>query len=101
MKEIELKVPNLGEAEDTEIIEISVKKGTNSIKMILLLSLSQRKLLWKSHQTYDGIIKDIMVKEGDSVKEGVVFAVIEVEETEETEPTEETVDQHLQESVNC
>ena len=27
MIEIELKVPNLGEAEDTEIIEISVKKG--------------------------------------------------------------------------
>ena len=27
MKEIELKIPNLGEAEDTEIIEISVKKG--------------------------------------------------------------------------
>ena len=27
MKEIELKVPNLGEAEDTEIIEISVSKG--------------------------------------------------------------------------
>ena len=27
MKQIELKVPNLGEAEDTEIIEISVKKG--------------------------------------------------------------------------
>ena len=26
MKEIELKIPNLGEAEDTEIIEISVKK---------------------------------------------------------------------------
>ena len=27
MKEIELKIPNLGEAEVTEIIEISVKKG--------------------------------------------------------------------------
>ena len=27
MKVIELKIPNLGEAEDTEIIEISVKKA--------------------------------------------------------------------------
>ena len=33
-----------------------------------------------------------MVKEGDSVKEGVVFAVIEVEETEETKPAEETAE---------
>ena len=30
---------------------------------------------------YNGTIKDILVKEGDSVKEGVVFAVIEVEES--------------------
>ena len=48
MKEIELKVPNLGD-EKTEIAEIS-KKGINLIKMILLLSLNQRKLLWKFHQ---------------------------------------------------
>ena len=33
--------------------------------------------------------KKFLVKEGDSVKEGVVFAVIEVEETEETKPAED------------
>ena len=38
---------------------------------------------------HDGIIKDIMVKEGDSVKEGEVFAVIEIDETQETEPVED------------
>ena len=27
LKEIEIKIPNLGEAESTEIIELSVKKG--------------------------------------------------------------------------
>ena len=27
IKEIELKIPNLGEADDTEIIELSVKPG--------------------------------------------------------------------------
>ena len=38
---------------------------------------------------HDGIIKEIKVKEGDSVKEGVVFAVMEVEETEETNPEDD------------
>ena len=33
MKEIELKIPNLGEAEDIEIIEISVNKGDKLKKM--------------------------------------------------------------------
>ena len=32
---IDLKIPNLGEAEDTEIIEVSVSKGAKIKKMIL------------------------------------------------------------------
>ena len=87
MEEIELKVPNLGEAEDTEIIEISVKKGDKLTKNDPIIVLESEKAAMEVPSDYDGIIKDIMVKEGDSVKEGVVFAVIEVEE--EAKPTEE------------
>ena len=87
MKEIELKVPNLGEAEDTEIIEISVKKGDKLNKNDPIIVLESEKAAMEVPSDYDGIIKDIMVEEGDSVKEGVVFAVIEVEE--EAKPTEE------------
>ena len=64
MKEIELKVPNLGEAEDTEIIEISVKKGDKLVKMTLLLCLNQRKLLWKSHLTMMALSKTSWLKRG-------------------------------------
>ena len=89
MKEIELKVPNLGEAEDTEIIEISVKKGDKLNKNDPIIVLESEKAAMEVPSDYDGIIKDIKVKEGDNVKEGVVFAVIEVEETEETKPAED------------
>ena len=89
MKQIELKVPNLGEAEDTEIIEISVKKGDKLNKNDPIIVLESEKAAMEVPSDYDGTIKDIMVKEGDSVKEGVVFAVIEVEETEETKPVED------------
>ena len=89
MKEIELKVPNLGEAEDTEIIEISVSKGDKINKNDPIIVLESEKAAMEVPSDFDGVVKDILVKEGDSVKEGVVFAVIDAEETEEIKPTEE------------
>ena len=89
MKEIELKVPNLGEAEDTEIIEISVKKGDKLNKNDPIIVLESEKAAMEVPSDFDGIVKDIVVKEGDSVKEGEVFAVIEVEETEEMKSVED------------
>ena len=83
MKEIELKIPNLGEAEDTEIIEISVKKGDKLSKNDPIIVLESEKAAMEVPSDFDGKIKDIKVKEGDSVREGTVFAVIEVEENEE------------------
>ena len=82
MKEIELKIPNLGEAEDTEIIEISVKKGDKLSKNDPIIVLESEKAAMEVPSDFDGTIKDIKVKEGDNVKEGTVFAVIEVEENE-------------------
>ena len=82
MKEIELKIPNLGEAEDTEIIEISVKKGDKLCKNDPIIVLESEKAAMEVPSDFDGKIKDIKVKEGDTVKEGTVFAVIEIEENE-------------------
>ena len=87
MKEIELKIPNLGEAEDTEIIEISVKKGDKLSKNDPIIVLESEKAAMEVPSDFDGKIKDIKVKEGDSVREGTIFAVIEVEEN--VEPKEE------------
>ena len=83
MKDIELKIPNLGEAEDTEIIEISVKKGDKLSKNDPIIVLESEKAAMEVPSDFDGKIKDIKVKEGDSVREGTVFAVIEVEDNEE------------------
>ena len=82
MKEIELKIPNLGEAEDTEIIEISVKRGDKLSKNDPIIVLESEKAAMEVPSDFDGKIKDIKVKEGDSVREGTVFAIIEVEENE-------------------
>lgn len=91
MKEIELKIPNLGEAEDTEIIEISVKKGDKLSKNDPIIVLESEKAAMEVPSDFDGKIKDIKVKEGDSVKEGTVFAVIEVEDNEEPKHEKEKI----------
>jgi len=91
MKEIELKIPNLGEAEDTEIIEISVKKGDKLSKNDPIIVLESEKAAMEVPSDFDGKIKDIKVKEGDSVREGTVFAVIEVEDNEELKQEKEEI----------
>jgi len=91
MKEIELKIPNLGEAEDTEIIEISVKKGDKLSKNDPIIVLESEKAAMEVPSDFDGKIKDIKVKEGDSVREGTVFAVIEVEDNEEQKQDKEEI----------
>ena len=91
MKEIELKIPNLGEAEDTEIIEISVKKGDKLIKNDPIIVLESEKAAMELPSDFNGIVKDIKVKEGDSVSEGTIFAVIEVEDNEEPKQEKEQI----------
>ena len=89
MKNIELKIPNLGEAEDTEIIEISAKEGDKLCKNDPIIVLESEKAAMEVPSDFDGIIKEIKVKEGDSVKEGAVFAIIEVDEVQESSKIEE------------
>ena len=76
VKEIQLKIPNLGEAESTEIIELNVKKGDVVAKNDPLIVLESEKAAMEIPSDYDGEIKEILVKEGQSVTEGMLYAVI-------------------------
>ena len=80
---IEIKVPNLGEAEDTEIIEISSAAGDQIKKNDPLIVLESEKAAMEVPSDYEGKLLEIRVKEGEKVKEGMVFAVIEVSESEQ------------------
>ena len=72
---IEVKIPNLGEAEDTEIIEISIKVGDSVSKNDPLIVLESEKAAMEVPSDYEGKVTEIMVKEGDKVSEGKVFAL--------------------------
>jgi pyruvate dehydrogenase E2 component (dihydrolipoamide acetyltransferase) len=95
---IEVKIPNLGEAEDTEIIEISIKVGDSVSKNDPLIVLESEKAAMEVPSDYEGKVKEIKVKEGDNVSEGKVFATLEVNEAIKEEVVEEVVEvNHKQE----
>ena len=77
---IDLKIPNLGEAEDTEIIEVSISKGEKIKKNDPLIVLESEKAAMEVPADYDGVVLDILVKEGESVSEGKIFATLEIED---------------------
>ena len=74
---IELKIPNLGEAEETEIIEINIASGSLVNENDPLIVLESEKAAMEIPSDFSGKITELMVKEGDLVQEGQVFAIIE------------------------
>lgn len=90
---IEVKIPNLGEAEDTEIIEISIKVGDFVKKNDPLIVLESEKAAMEVPSDFEGKIKEIKVKEGESVSEGKVFATLEVDEVIKVETVEKLIEQ--------
>ena len=88
---IDLKIPNLGEAEDTEIIEVAVSKGTKIKKNDPLIVLESEKAAMEVPADYDGVIIDVLVKEGENVSEGKVFATLEIKEEDSKEETKKNV----------
>ncbi len=77
---IDLKIPNLGEAEDTEIIEVSISKGEKIKKNDPLIVLESEKAAMEVPADYDGVVLNVLVKEGESVSEGKIFATLEVKD---------------------
>ena len=87
---IDLKIPNLGEAEDTEIIEVSISKGEQIKKNDPLIVLESEKAAMEVPADYDGVIVNVLVKEGESVSEGKVFATLEVKDESNLNDNKET-----------
>ena len=96
---IDLKIPNLGEAEDTEIIEVSVSKGEKIKKNDPLVVLESEKAAMEVPADYDGVVIDILVKEGESVAEGKVFATLEIDEEISEKETKKTAEKTVKDET--
>ncbi|HET6907250.1 MAG TPA: dihydrolipoyl dehydrogenase [Rhodanobacteraceae bacterium] len=77
MAMIELKVPAIGDFADVPVIEVLVKVGDKVEKDQSLLTLESAKATMEVPASAAGTIKELRVKEGDTVSEGSVIAVVE------------------------
>ena len=80
---MELKLPNLGEnVSESTIITLHLEKGKNIQKDDIILELETDKATLEIPSPNCGIVKEVLVKVGDSIKQGHVVAILEENSSE-------------------
>ena len=74
---IELKVPDIGDFDEVEIIEVLVAVGDTVEENQDLITLESDKAAMEIPASHSGIIKELKVSIGDKVTEGAIIAIIE------------------------
>ena len=80
-KQIEIKVPDLGDFSNIPVIEVLVAAGDTVEAEQSLLTLESDKAMMEVPAPVGGVVREVRVAVEDKVSEGQVVAVIEVEET--------------------
>ncbi len=73
----EAKVPDIGNYPHVPVIEVLVKAGDTVVKDQGLVTLESDKATMEVPAPFDGVVKEVKVKVGDEIAEGVVVALIE------------------------
>ena len=74
---IEVKVPDIGDFEDVEIIEVLVKPGDRVEKEASLITLESDKATIEIPSPKAGVVKELRVKLGDKVSQGSPILLLE------------------------
>ena len=77
MSQIEIKVPNIGDFKDVEVIEVLVSAGQVIKKNNPLITIESDKSSVEIPSNFDGKIKTLKTKVGDKVSEGDLILVLE------------------------
>lgn len=67
---IEIKVPDIGEYENVDVIEVLVSEGDTVSKEDPIITLETDKATMDIPSPQDGVIEKLLVKEGDKVSMG-------------------------------
>jgi pyruvate dehydrogenase E2 component (dihydrolipoamide acetyltransferase) len=76
---VDVKVPDIGDFKDVEVIELLVKPGDTIKAEQSLVTVESDKASMEIPATHGGVIKEIKVKLGDKVSEGSLLVVVEGE----------------------
>ena len=93
MSTIEVKVPNIGDFKNVEVIEVLVKEGQEVKKNDALITIESDKSSVEIPSSHNGKIKSLKLNVGDKVSEGDKILDLEAESSneEKTEPEEKIV----------
>ena len=80
MSDKEIKVPNIGEFKDVEVIEVLVSNGQSVSKNDPLITIESDKSSVEIPSSFEGKVKSVNIKVGDKVSEGDTILVIESSE---------------------
>ena len=77
MSNIEIKVPNIGDFKDVEVIEVLVSEGQILKKNDPLITIESDKSSVEIPSNFEGKIKSLKLKVGDKVSEGDLILILE------------------------
>ena len=77
MSEIEIKVPNIGDFEGVEVIEVLTSEGKIIVKNDPLITIESDKSSVEIPSNHDGKVKSLKIKVGDKVSEGDLILILE------------------------
>jgi dihydrolipoamide dehydrogenase len=77
MSAIEVKVPDIGDFKEVEIIEVMVKVGDTIKVDQSLITVESDKASMEIPSSHAGVVKEIKVKVGDKVAEGSLMIIVE------------------------
>src|SRR5579859_3257419 len=76
---LEVKVPDIGEFKDVDVIEVMVKPGDTVGIDDPLIAIESEKATMEVPAPQGGVVKDIKVKLGDKVSEGSLILTLEAD----------------------
>ncbi|HSC65009.1 MAG TPA: dihydrolipoyllysine-residue acetyltransferase [Caldimonas sp.] len=79
MAALEVKVPDIGDFKDVEVIEVLVKPGDRVAAEQSLVTVESDKASMEIPSSTAGVVKEMKVKVGDKVNEGTLLLILEGE----------------------
>src|SRR3954462_8208628 len=80
MSVIEVKVPDIGDFKEVEVIELMVKPGDTIKVDQSLITVESDKASMEIPSSHAGVVKELRVKAGDKVAEGSLVLILEASE---------------------
>ena len=75
---IEVKVPDIGDFKDVDVIEVLVKPGDTIAKEQSLITVESDKATMEIPSPTEGVVQSIAVKVGSKVSEGALILMLEM-----------------------